>query len=271
MKIVFHGVRGSIPSPLPPSLISEKIEAVGLEVFDRVRSKKIRTRDDAIRFMKKTAFQKISTFGGNTPCVEVLGENGDRLILDAGSGIRSLGMSLMKEGFGKGQGVCHILFSHFHFDHIQGVPFFVPVFIPGNTVNYYGGVADIVSLIAQQFKSPYFPVEFDKLGAKQNGFTLEPDRDYDIAGFKVRLHELNHPNRSFAYRIERDGKAVVYATDSEFMDRPAAELLVEYPPPRTPNFPPTAGSASTAIAAAPPFLFRSSPHPHRTTAGDVVE
>jgi phosphoribosyl 1,2-cyclic phosphodiesterase len=223
MKVIFHGVRGSIPTPLTSRQISDKIEAAGLEIFEKTRTKKFRTPKDVSRHLKRSGIHKSGTFGGNTPCVEVLAENGDRLILDAGSGIRALGVSMLREGFGKGQGSCHILFSHFHFDHIQGIPFFIPVFIPGNTINYYGGIPDIVNVIAGQFKGPYFPVEFDKLGAQQHGHTLEPDREYLISGFKVSLHVLNHPNRSFSYRIERDGKVLVYATDSEFMDRPAEE------------------------------------------------
>lgn len=226
MKAVFHGVRGSIPTPLSPGQVEYKTQSLALDIFDRIKSKKIKTREDVKKYLRKAGIPRTATFGGNTPCVEVIADGGQRLILDAGSGIRQLGMSLMKdekEKLGKGQGSCHILFSHFHFDHIQGIPFFVPVFIPGNTVNYYGGVPEIVEIIAGQFKGPYFPVEFDKLGAKQTGTTLEQDKSYDINGFKVSLHALNHPNRSFAYRIEKDGKTLVYATDSEFMDRPTEE------------------------------------------------
>ncbi len=192
-------------------------------MVDNIVAKKIRTREDVHKYIEGAEFYKTRTYGGNTPCIEVLAENGDRLILDAGSGIRSLGFSLLKEGFGQGQGTAHILFSHFHFDHLQGLPFFIPVFIPGNTIHYYGGVPDILPIIQGHFKGPYFPVEFSMLGSKQDAMTLQVGKVYDINGFKVSLYPLNHPNVSYAYRIERDGKVLVYATDSEFMDRPIEE------------------------------------------------
>ncbi len=223
MKVIFHGVRGSIPTPLSNSQLAQKIETMITGMVDSIIAKKIRTRSDVQKYIKSTEFHTARTYGGNTPCVEVVAENGDRLILDAGSGIRPLGFSMLKDGFGQGKGTAYILFSHFHFDHIQGLPFFIPVFIPGNIIHYYGGVPDIMNIIKGQFVSPYFPVEFDMLKAHQTATTLVSDAVYTINGFKVSIHPLNHPNSSFAYRVERDGKSMIYATDSEFMDRPPAE------------------------------------------------
>jgi phosphoribosyl 1,2-cyclic phosphodiesterase len=223
MKVIFHGVRGSIPTPLSNEQLSQKVETIITGMVDNIVAKKIRTREDVRKYLMESEFQLTRTFGGNTPCVEVLAENGDRLILDAGSGIRPLGFSMLKEGFGQGKGTAHILFSHFHFDHIQGLPFFIPIFIPGNVIHYYGGASDILSIIQGQFVGPYFPVEFKMLGSKQDATTLVPGKNYVINGFQVSIHPLNHPNTSYAYRVDRDGKSLVYATDSEFMDRPPEE------------------------------------------------
>jgi phosphoribosyl 1,2-cyclic phosphodiesterase len=223
VEVVFYGVRGSIPTPLTGEQVFRKVSEVSALVLENALEGKLGTRAELAGFLSGLGFGRTCTFGGNSPCVEVLAGNGDRLILDAGSGIRPLGLGLMKTDLGKGKGRADILFSHFHFDHIQGLPFFVPVYIPGNKITYYGGVPDVLEIMKGQFRAPYFPVEWETLSSTQEGVTLVPGEPVDIAGFKVSIHPLNHPNKSFAYRIERDGKSLVYATDSEFMDRPAGE------------------------------------------------
>jgi phosphoribosyl 1,2-cyclic phosphodiesterase len=151
--------------------------------------------------------------GGNTSCVEVLCGS-SRIILDAGTGIRRLGDSMMKEGPIEAT----LLLSHLHWDHIQGLPFFVPAYAPTSRLTIVGGANGVMPLrqaLAHQMTAPVFPVRLDELGA---AIELEEVRDRDVFGLgsaTVRVAKLNHPGGVFAYRIEHGGRSVVYATDTE--------------------------------------------------------
>jgi phosphoribosyl 1,2-cyclic phosphodiesterase len=151
--------------------------------------------------------------GGNTSCVEVT--CGDtRIVLDAGSGLRALGDRLVA----RGPTETTILLSHLHWDHIQGLPFFVPIYVPGNQVNVITGPSGVMSLEAalrRQMCAPFFPVEFDEIAAQLRPRDV-PARDRFFVGpVRVTIARLNHPDPVYGYRLEAGGKAIVYATDTE--------------------------------------------------------
>jgi phosphoribosyl 1,2-cyclic phosphodiesterase len=154
-------------------------------------------------------------YGGNTSCVEIHAESA-LLICDGGTGLRELGLDLMKRK--KGEPIRgHFLFSHTHWDHIQGFPFFVPAYDPRNEFLVYGtsrGDKRTFDLLSGQMRSEYFPVEFSELRARIAPADLG-DGHADVEGFSVRCVEVKHPGRSFAFSLEREGKKVVYATDNE--------------------------------------------------------
>ena len=145
--------------------------------------------------------------GGNTPCVEV--RCGERLIvLDAGTGIRELGIQLEQEGVTE----LDLLISHCHMDHLQGFPFFSPAYDPATRINVYlaqPGVHPIHKLMEE----PYFPVPFEALGADIR--FNEMNGKCRLGEVQVRSHPLNHPGGSIAYRLEYAGKSVIYFTDHE--------------------------------------------------------
>lgn len=156
--------------------------------------------------------------GGNTSCVEVRAGKA-LVILDGGTGLRLLGQKLLPEM----PLSAHIFFSHVHWDHIQGFPFFVPAFVPGNTFYLYGGnnvTRTLEETLAGQMDYPSFPVHLTEMAAKMifadlfEGQTIEID---DGEGDKVRVicGRGNHPNGVLAYRIEHRGRSMVYATDTE--------------------------------------------------------
>jgi phosphoribosyl 1,2-cyclic phosphodiesterase len=154
-------------------------------------------------------------YGGNTSCVE-LRIDGKLFICDAGSGLRDLGGALLRER-GDEEITAHIFFSHFHWDHIQGFPFFAPVYLPRNTFHIYGnspGDRRQYQLLSGQMQSDYFPVAFSDLGAR-----IEPDDLGDagriIDGVRVTALEQMHPGRSWAFSFEKEGRKAVYATDCE--------------------------------------------------------
>lgn len=154
-------------------------------------------------------------YGGNTPCVEVRC-HGQRIILDGGTGIRGLGQYLLKEMPVQG----HIFFTHSHWDHIQGFPFFVPAFIKGNTFDIYGRIAPNGSTLQErledQMHHPNFPVPLTIMGAALNFHNLEIGDLVSLGeGVQVEAGMLNHPGEATGYRVSYGENAVVYATDTE--------------------------------------------------------
>ncbi len=161
-------------------------------------------------------------YGGNTACVEL--QLGERLfILDAGSGIRALGQELLKR---KSPMEAHVFISHTHWDHIQGIPFFTPAYIPGNHIVFHGANEvnkALEKMIADQMDSTYFPVEMDDMGAKLD-FQAFSEGKYQVDGIRVETMYVNHPGNSLGYKFRFEGKTLVYISDNEpFQAAPAGE------------------------------------------------
>lgn len=191
MKVTFWGVRGSIPSP-----------------------------------GKMTA-----DVGGNTSCVSVETDDGMLIIFDAGTGIRLLGLELMKHGFAQGGKTGHIFFSHTHWDHIQGFPFFTPAFVGAkdeqkrsipektNTFHLYGAkkvFERLENTLRGQMEYQYFPIGLDGMGGEIHFHELQ-ETALCIGQNLIVPQHLNHPNGVLSYRLESGNgqKIVAYATDTE--------------------------------------------------------
>lgn len=161
-------------------------------------------------------------YGGNTPSVEIRCGN-TILIFDAGTGMRALGKSLLREFGGKPMEL-HLLFSHTHWDHIQGFPFFEPAYHKGNVINLYGGnsVSELEKLILGQMDREYFPVTLLELGSQLNFKTLSKNPFY-INDVKIYYTYLFHPGLSLGFRVEYNDKVFVYATDNEILTEPEME------------------------------------------------
>ncbi len=152
--------------------------------------------------------------GGNTSSVEVVC-GGSRIVLDAGTGLRGLGNAIAAE---PGPASLSVLLSHFHWDHIQGLPFFVPAYLPSTELAVYGAVQSqmpVKEALKRQMQAPHFPVELDDLGARTSWNEVRPGQAFDIGDVHVRVAKLNHPGGVLAYRVEHEGHSVVYATDTE--------------------------------------------------------
>jgi phosphoribosyl 1,2-cyclic phosphodiesterase len=161
-------------------------------------------------------------YGGNTLCVEVRTARGTRVIIDCGTGLHDLGLKLLSAGKGL---TGHILISHTHWDHIQGFPFFVPFFVPGNTWDVYGPKGLNQSLrdtLAGQMQHTYFPVSTDEFGATIRYHDLV-EGTFAIDDVKVTTQYLNHPALTLGYRLEADGASVVYCCDHEPFSRAVAD------------------------------------------------
>jgi len=161
-------------------------------------------------------------YGGNTSCVEL--RCGDTiLVFDAGTGMRGLGRSLMKEFHGKNLEL-HVLFSHTHWDHIQGFPFLEPAYLKGNVINLYGGhsVSDLEKLILGQMDREYFPVTLMELASEVKFHQLS-DNPFSINDVKIYYTYLFHPGLSLGFRVEYRDRVFVYATDNEILIEPEME------------------------------------------------
>jgi phosphoribosyl 1,2-cyclic phosphodiesterase len=155
-------------------------------------------------------------YGGNTTCIEVRSDNDDLIILDAGTGIRELGLELARNMPVK----CHLFVSHTHWDHIQGLPFFVPLFVPGNELTIYGPpdpvtMTGIEAVLAKQMEYPHFPVRVAELQADIDYETLADGQVVDLGFAKVSTILMNHPAMDFGFKVQCDGRTLFFTGDHE--------------------------------------------------------
>jgi phosphoribosyl 1,2-cyclic phosphodiesterase len=156
-------------------------------------------------------------YGGNTSCVEIRTGGNEILIFDAGTGIRMLGKALEEE-FESTRVRAHVFFSHFHIDHIQGLPFFAPLYRETNHVTFYfAGRQDsnlVMDALAGIMATPYFPIDMSRLPCIRNFIDLV-EGTFRVSDAEVIVRKLNHPQGCVGYRVVQGGKVVAYCTDVE--------------------------------------------------------
>jgi len=219
MRVKFWGTRGSIPVATTSAAIRQKLVAALTQTAGRQLDTPARIEafvDGELDWAAR------HTFGGNSSCVQLDAGDPHYVLCDLGSGVRALGNHALATRRGE-PAVYHVFMSHTHWDHIMGFPFFMPAYMPGNVITIYGCHEWLEEAIRRQYGAPSFPVEFSQLRADVRFVRLEPGRAYNLAGFRVTAKRQRHTGDSYGYRFERDGRAVVYSTDSEHkLDDPAA-------------------------------------------------
>ncbi|NJK28053.1 MAG: MBL fold metallo-hydrolase [Coleofasciculaceae cyanobacterium SM2_3_26] len=164
-------------------------------------------------------------YGGNTPCVEMRA-GATRIIFDGGTGLRVLGLSLLSQMPVE----AYMFFTHTHWDHIQGFPFFVPAFIKGNRFHIYGAIAPNGDTIEQrlndQMRHPNFPIPLQIMGADLKFYDIEIGKPVTIGDITVENALLNHPGEAVGYRVNWNGRSAAYVSDTEhFPDRLDENIL----------------------------------------------
>lgn len=210
MKVKLWGVRGSLPSPLAPQAVDLRMSQV-LRGFFQAGHQDASQIDG---YLKSLPIHRLGGYGGNTPCIEVSTPQ-SRLIIDGGSGIRSLGYDYMNGPCGRGQGEAHLLFTHFHWDHLIGLPFFTPIFIPGNKIHVYAVQPDLPEVFRTIFKKPYFPLNLEQLGATIVYHQLTPYQAVQFGDLSVTPYQLDHPDPCWGFKFEHKGKVFSHCVDTE--------------------------------------------------------
>jgi len=209
MQVKLWGVRGSLPSPIDPRDYRSRI----LTTIEK--TKDLSRRDTGLS--AEAIFDQLplnirEVIGGETTCVE-LRDGSEQLIFDMGTGARRLGYDMMARGM---SGELHILMTHTHWDHMQGWPFFIPAYIPNNHIHFHSAIDDCEDRFIAQQKFEYFPLGFGEMLSKKTFHRFDVGKSFKIGSLNVNTECLIHPGKCVAYRIEKEGKVFIFATDTEF-------------------------------------------------------
>ncbi len=212
MKIKIWGQRGSIPTPLSSKQIEDKIK----RALSYAKIGDLSSEESINSFVGDLPLSIKGTYGGNTTCIQVDTLSEEKIIIDCGSGLKYLGNQLMSEDFGKGKGVANILVTHTHWDHIQGLPFFVPFFIKGNVFNLYSPLDDLRERLEHQQAFTHFPIPMTYMQSTKNYYKIEQDNEFFINDTRVYCKTMPHPGGAYGYRIDDGDNVAVFTSDCEF-------------------------------------------------------
>jgi phosphoribosyl 1,2-cyclic phosphodiesterase len=210
-RIRFWGTRGSLPVALTAAKLREKLIAALRGAAGRAFASDAQIGE----YLDSLRFPISGTYGGHTSCTEIETGGSEYVLCDLGSGVRPFGQAAVaRHGPGAPQ-TYHIFMSHVHWDHIMGLPFFTPAYIPGNRIRIYGSHAGLEAALRRQQDQPSFPVDFSIFRGGIEFVHLDPGKQYDIAGMIVTTKLQRHGGDSYGYRFEANGRTVIYSTDSE--------------------------------------------------------
>jgi len=224
MRIKFWGTRGSLPSPYTPHEVEHKIKSIVDDFFIAGYE----THEHFEHYWKNLPRLKKGGFGGNTSCTEV-SDGTSMIIIDSGTGIRRLGYELMKGPCGKGQGEVSLFFTHFHWDHIIGFPFFTPIYTKGNKIHIYAVQPELESNIRTLFKKPFFPVAYEELVSEIHFHVIPPRLPTHVGSLSVTPYQLDHPDPCWGFRVDAGGKSYGHCVDTECTRTSQKDLGADLP------------------------------------------
>jgi phosphoribosyl 1,2-cyclic phosphodiesterase len=210
-RIRFWGTRGSLPVSLTAADVRRKLTIALRGVSGRTFG----SDREIDAYLDGLGMAVAGTYGGHSSCVEIETGGAEYVLCDLGSGVRPFGQAAIARHGPASPQTYHVFLSHVHWDHIMGLPFFTPAYIPGNRVRFYGGHSGLEAALRRQQDQPSFPVDFSYLRANIEFVHLEPGKRHDVAGMTVTSMLQRHGGDSYGYRFESSGRSVVYSTDSE--------------------------------------------------------
>ncbi|WP_415036143.1 MBL fold metallo-hydrolase [Azonexus sp.] len=210
-QVIFWGTRGSLPAAISHHEVRAKISSALLAANGR----NFRKQTELDAFIDTLPFAVRGTFGGNSSCVEIVTGGPEHFICDVGTGARVLGQAkIARYGIPNPQ-TYHLFISHLHWDHLMGIPFFTPIYVPGNRIIIHGCHSGLEEAFRRQMRAPNFPVDYTQAGAEIEFDLMIPGETQYISGINVTPKLQKHPGDSYGYRFESVDKTVVYSTDSE--------------------------------------------------------
>jgi len=223
MKITLFGVRGSLPTPTTKREHQEKLLKI-LKLAKEEWKKHPNTFSEQ-EFIESLPLPLDQDLGGNTTCVYLEGKNGEKVILDMGTGIRELGNQLAPLAFSGQPLDLNILVSHTHWDHIQGWPFFKPGYSPSTSIQFFSCIPNLEERLIRQQHPENFPITLDQMASKKS-FTLWKEfESYAIGDLKIVPISLRHPGSCTAYRVRQGSKKFLFCTDVEYREEDREHLL----------------------------------------------
>jgi phosphoribosyl 1,2-cyclic phosphodiesterase len=211
MRVKFWGVRGSLPSAPTPEQYIKDTEQVMRDFFAAGFS----LPDQISEYLSSRRVPDVGGFGTATTCVEVTSNQGGQVIIDGGSGIRVLANEMMRGPCSRGKGVVHIFLTHFHWDHLLGLPFFTPLFVAGNIIHFYAVQPELETMVKNMFQRPHFPVGFETLPAQIRFHKIEPRKTIKIEEFTVTPYQLDHPDPCWGFKVMCGDRSYSHCVDTE--------------------------------------------------------
>jgi len=210
LKVKYWGVRGSLPaSPMPEQWV-KSFENLMRQFF----KSGYKDATEIKEYLSTMSIPDVGGFGTATTCVEVQSPK-QQIIIDAGSGLRTLSEEMVKGPAGKGKADIHIFFTHFHWDHLLGLPFFAPNFIKGNNIHFYAVQPEMPEMVKVKFTKPMFPVSYDQLASTIHFHQMEPRKPLKLQDMIVTPYQLDHPDPCWGFRVESHGKVYAHCVDTE--------------------------------------------------------
>ena len=213
MFVRFWGVRGSLATAITAKQVEEKIR----KVLELASPADLLSKEAIENFLGNLPLSLRGTYGGNTTCIEIQTSENKTVIIDAGTGLRTLGNALMARGKLTGKDEMSFLFTHSHWDHIQGLMFFIPIFIPGNTIHFYSCFPDIEDRLRYQMITTHFPLTFDELNAKKIFHHFAETESINVYDLQISAKSVRHPGGCYSYKFKQpNGKTFIFCSDAEF-------------------------------------------------------
>ena len=213
MIVRLWGVRGSSPTPLAPEELRNKFAAI----LQRVKPADLVNSETRQRFLSSLPSDIFGTTGGNTACIEVRTAEDDVIVLDTGTGLRELEKRSRRHR--EEIADYHVFLSHFHYDHLLGLPYFGAMYNPKVEVTFYSPYPAMERILKKFMEKPYHPVGWDSFTAKTRFRVLGRNQTVSIGRTKIDWIRRNHPNGSISYKVTEASKSFIYSTDTELTEK----------------------------------------------------